>query len=139
MALIFIYFKPFNLSFSRSYTILIIPSTVIVSFVTTIRESGYAVASSVLKASPLFVFCGAPFFIPCFPRSLLFRFAALHAGAPVFAGAGRFPGKRCIRLLPAAEWRTGFLLLRLFRQSQDFHQPQDHLLISNQYKSSFLL
>ena len=58
-------FAMLSLSLRRSYTIFIIPSTVIVSFVTTIRQFGYAVANSVLKASPFIVFCGAPFLMPC--------------------------------------------------------------------------
>ena len=55
----------FSLSFSRSYTILIMPSTVMVSFVTTRRHSGYAVASSVWKAGPFILLVGAPLRMPC--------------------------------------------------------------------------
>ena len=56
----------FSLSFKSSYTILIMPSTVMVSFVTTRRQSGYAVASSVLKASPFIWLLGWPSLMPCF-------------------------------------------------------------------------
>ena len=56
----------FNFIFQQSYTILIMPSTVMVSFVTTKRQSGYAVASVVLNASPFILFWGCPFLIPCF-------------------------------------------------------------------------
>ena len=54
--LVNVIFEIFNLSFSNSYTIFIIPSVVIDSFVTMILQLGYAVANSVLKASPMFVF-----------------------------------------------------------------------------------